>query len=222
MAHIRLSNLDKATVDRDTTDEPYRVTVTLKDEDGDVVQFRFSGMADEDTANFRHEIRELLKQLDELIDHWETFPDNDHDGFISPPHSGGTKGWWVRIFGRDVATDAPSRDVAIFLLAEAMTEAGEFCEAWEEGRDWAPRPIDDEVRAMHDAGGTDLIPLEGVTYAQGGDIEFVAGEDFADPGNWTSGQVRRDLGQHGIWVEDFDTMYHITDRDQIRVPVEEG
>lgn len=217
MAHIRLSNLTKTSVDRDTVDEPYRVTVTLADEQGDVVEFRFPGRADEETSNFRDEIRGLLTQLDEVLEEWENMPDFDHDGFISPPHENHGKGWWVKIFGRDVAVDAPSREIAIFLLAEAMTEAGEFCDVWETGKDWAPQPIDDQVRAMHDAGGTDLIPLEGVQYADGDDIEFIAGEDFSDPGKWTSGQVRRDLGQHGVWIADFHETYHIEDRDDIRV-----
>lgn len=215
MAHIRLSNLTKTNVDRDTTDEPYRVTVTLTDENSDVVEFRFSGMADEETSNFRHEIRELLKQLDDLLEDWETLPDYDHDGFISPPHENRHKGWWVKIFNRDVATDAPSRDIAIFLIAEAMTEAGEFCEAWETGRDWKPEPIDDEVRAMHDEGGTDLIPLEGVQWASGIPIEF---KDPDQDDEWESGTVHRDFGQHGVWIDGYGegAVHFVEDRDDIR------
>lgn len=217
MAHIRLSTLDKTFVERDTTEEPFPVTIRLRDDEDNTIEFRLSGMTSSETEEFRGSVRILLQQLDELVAEWEDQPDWSNDGYICPPHeSRDGNGWYVRFEGKDVATGVPDREIALFLLAEAMTKAGHFPAAWETGRDWAPQPVDDEVRAFHDAGGTDLLPLEGVQFSEGTDVEVL------DEGDWDSGTVRRDFGQHGVWVDGYGegVTYFVEDRDEIRAYVD--
>lgn len=216
MTLIRLRQLEKTYAKRDTTEEPYPVTIGLKDDEGATIEFRFSGMSVESVEDFRREVRSLLLQLDELVDEWEEFADQENDGFIFPPHENDGHGWFVKFEGEIVATGVPDRDVAMFLLAEAMTNAGSFPAVWETGRDWAPQEIGDEVRAFHDAGGTDLLPLEGVEYAAGQDVIF-RDED----GDERSGQVKRDVGQHGVWVEDYNEQFLIDDRTNIRADTDD-
>jgi hypothetical protein len=118
-------------------------------------------------------------------------PDPDNDGFVALDRGG----YWARIFGKDLTRRGrgfPTTDIAIYELARAMAEAGEFPNAWMEGEHGpSVRDINDEVRRFHDEGGSKLLPLEGVQYAPGDEID-----SSEEPGLYFT--VDQDYGMLGI------------------------
>lgn len=128
------------------------------------------------------------------------WPD-DGDGFIGRYESGV---WYVTLEGVQVAQNLDSRALAVLTLAVAMTTTGAFPSAWERD-EWGQGgdPIDDEIRALHDAGGTEMLPY---VYDQpelddGTDIQvetrFQTGPNRWEP-EWRDATVIRDFGQHGV------------------------
>jgi hypothetical protein len=85
----------------------------------------------------------------------------------------------------------PDPQVAIYELAKLMAERGEFRAAWMEGEHGpSSRSIDDEVRAFHDTGGDQLLPLDGVQYEPGDEVR-------SNDGTW---EVICDYGTLGVWL----------------------
>jgi hypothetical protein len=92
----------------------------------------------------------------------------ESDGYVTlDPGPGSRIGYQVRLSGVDKGT-FPAQGIAVYELARAMAESGEFPSVWMAGEHGpSVRPIEDEVRAYHDAGGTGLLPLAGTRYGKG-------------------------------------------------------
>lgn len=124
-------------------------------------------------------------------------PDPDNDGFIWHGQGHGRmfgQGYDAMIFGHSLsnAYGFPTAEIAMYELAKAMAEAGEFPAAWFEGEHGpSSRNIEDEVRRFHDEGSDTLLPLSGVQYAEGDQIYE---QDY--PGEIYT--VDRDYGTLGI------------------------
>jgi hypothetical protein len=75
--------------------------------------------------------------------------------------------------GNQPANGYPKPAMAVYELARLMAERGEFPAAWMEGEHGpSARPIDDEVRAFHDAGGSAMLPLPGARFEPGGLVRW--------------------------------------------------
>lgn len=140
--------------------------------------------------SLRDALAAVAASLTGILAEWEDVP-AEWDGYVSPDRGG----WYVQLSGKRVGSDQygfPTLDIAIYRLAEAMAEAGEFGNAWAEGEHGpTTRSINDEVRAFHDEGGDQMKPLEGVRYAEGDLVE-------ADTG-WPM-RVDRDYGPMGVMI----------------------
>lgn len=114
-------------------------------------------------------LRDLASNVEKIISDWQDRPDNEADAFVYETRDGYT----VSLEGVQVMCDYnrfgafPSREIAEYELAKAMSERGVFPGLWyvnERGN------IDNDyerMRGYHDEGGTVLLPLPGVRYEEG-------------------------------------------------------
>lgn len=154
---------------------------------------------------------------DTILKGWEDVPD-EFDAYVHDDRDG----YYVSIEG--VMWDAdreetvsqtrggqhvrplPSREIAEYELARAMSKSGCFPNAWyTDERGWSDN-IAERVRAFHDEGGTGLLPLEGVRFEEDSAIRT--------PDGWRA-YVVRDYGNLGmIYVLSGDDTRHFAEGDE--------
>lgn len=200
-------------------DDDGAVTLRLAFEDGTVVSADV-GITLVGVEDLADTLDRAAKAARELAEGWQDRPDYDDDGWVALDDR--TRQYRVSLSG-DVRDSYPTRGIALFELACAMSEAGYFPNAWIEGEDWGPQPIDTEVRAFHDDGGDQPIELPGVEYEPGADVEAsyqYQTAPFTWETSWEPATVIRDYGTDlGVliaWHFQGEDHAAITDRTHIR------
>ena len=138
-----------------------------------------------------------------IVDNWEDRPDL-FDGYVCQD---GSK-CYVQLSRRAWDGDGfdkclrsfPTREIATYELARAMSYAGEFPNAWFEGDRGHTEDIGDAVREFHDEGGTEVKPLPGAFFSEGDSIYFLRrGNPYPQPSTkgWAA-YVVRDYGDLGL------------------------
>lgn len=184
------------------------VVLTIKTEDGDTVRINIGCFYDsaEGLETALRDAADAIKT--NILTDWEDTPD-EYDGWVSE----GRDGYYVSLEGiprRNTRHGYASRDIAVYELAQAMADAGCFPNAWYSNERGNTENIGEEVRKHHDAGGSSMLPLEGVEYEEGDAVIY---SDPAWP--WI---VDKDYGQLGVVIhEQYDTRNraHVTDRSEI-------
>lgn len=182
------------------------IVLTITGEDG--IEIRAN------CGRFHHDAENLREMLNTAHDaavmidrNWEDLPDED-DGYVFFDRGS----YFVQLSGKRFGNEKgyPSRDIATYHLAEAMSEAGNFPNVWIEGIDNGAIAIDDDVRKFHDEGGTNLLPLEGKRFDDDAEV-------MAD--GWRC-YVVKDYGKLGVtYVLAGDDTIHFTEDNTTLTPV---
>lgn len=166
-----------------------QLVIVIRDGDSEIrLRSRPGYTGVEDLASaFSYAAEKARKIRDTIAD----LPD-DTDAWI---HSDRSQSWFrVELEGVTIG-EWPDEDVAVYELARAMSEHGSFPAAWLDPGD-GPVSVDDRVRAHHDEGGTGLLPLEGVKYDEGDDVQVLGRY------GWVDATVVHDYGtQIGVHVK---------------------
>lgn len=202
--------------------EDRTLALKIECEDGTSIDI-YVGRYHEDGETIRDLLRDAATAFTKAeLDDWQDVPDFDDDGFICDADR--EPGYYVSLSGHywtdgvllphsrtavnHEARPFPTRDIAAYELACAMSAEGYFPNAWYQNDRGYTDDIGEEVRKWHDEGGDKPITLEGATFEAGTDV--VIGEANAT--------IVKDYGAKlgVVFRYDYDTTdSHTTDRATI-------
>lgn len=216
MASIELNALETLNIRAwRTEDEAGEVTLVIRTDDG-TVRVRCGRTAD-DADRLTEALALATGQSAKAADDWDERPD-ENDLYVTLDRYR----YWVSWDGRDQPGQPrngyPDRQVAVYEAARWMAGSGEFPAAWISGEHGpAAASIDSEIRAFHDEGGSQLLPLDGVEYEPGDRVRYNGDEGL---------EVVRDYGSLGLWLavagDHSAGEAFVTDRSRIQPVYEPG
>lgn len=160
-------------------------TLELRIECEDGTTFRIAaGQYCDDAESLESMLRNAAATFKaEVITDWEDVPDFDDDGVVFENDCRDGGGYCVKLSGHFWSDGVlvphnqernvrpfPTLDIAYYELACAMSAEGYFPNLWYQNERGNWHNIYPEMRKYHDEGGTDVVPLAGVTFAEGADV----------------------------------------------------
>lgn len=185
-------------------DEFGSIAVKIATEDGASLVFECGRFYDE-ISELHTMFETLATDAGSIIERWQDVPDQDSDAFVYEGERGGytvyLEGaqWDGTVLARvhHNSTTFPTRDIAEYELAAAMSSSGCFPNTWFMNERGIIADIGKSIRKYHDDGGTDLLPLDGVEYETGADVVVrirIQTAAFTWEDAEVSGEVIRDYG----------------------------